>query len=135
MGPFAAVLQCLQPDPPLLKQQNKNKLYGIKNNCMPTQLGQILDPNDTETKTQLPLLQSLEQKHSVRSKKRILSMSLVHTTTKGVGKIPKQPLRPEPWTLPYLHSIKGTSLPLSSGSGAREPVAFLAAPCYSRDPN
>ena len=37
MGPFAAVLQCLQPDPPLLKQQNKNKLYGTKNNCMPTE--------------------------------------------------------------------------------------------------
>ena len=66
MRPFAAVLQCLQPDPPLLKQQNKNKLYGTKTNCMPTQLGQILDPNDTE---------SLEQKQGVRSKRRILSMS------------------------------------------------------------
>ena len=32
LGSFAAVLQCLHLDKPLLEQQNTNKLYGIKNN-------------------------------------------------------------------------------------------------------
>ena len=43
LGPFAAVLQCLHLDKPLLKQQNTKKLYGAKNNYVPVQLGQILD--------------------------------------------------------------------------------------------
>ena len=134
MGPFAAVLRCLQPDLPPLKQQNKNKLYGSKNTCMPTQLGQILDPNDTETKIQLPLLQSLEQKQGVRSKRRILSMSPVHTTTKGVGKIPKQPLRPEPWTQPCPHSIKEQAS-LLFRKWSKGTCCFSCCPLLQQDPN
>ena len=42
-GPFAAVLQCLHLDTPLLEQQNTKKPYGTKNNCMNAQLGQIMD--------------------------------------------------------------------------------------------
>jgi len=38
------------------------------------QLGQILDKRYKETKTQLPLLKSLEQKQGVRSKSSVLSM-------------------------------------------------------------
>jgi len=38
------------------------------------QLGQILDKRYKETKTQLPLLKSLEQKQGVRSKSIVLSM-------------------------------------------------------------
>ena len=40
MGPFA-VLQCLDLDTPLLKQQNTKKLHGTKNNFMHAQLGSV----------------------------------------------------------------------------------------------
>ena len=49
-GPFAAVLQCLLLDTPLLQQQNTNKLYGTKSSCVHVQLGQILDKRYKETK-------------------------------------------------------------------------------------
>ena len=39
LGPFAAVLQCLGLDIPLLKQQNTKKLYGTKNNCVHAAVG------------------------------------------------------------------------------------------------
>ena len=48
LGPFAAVLQCLHLDTPLLKQQNTKRLYGTKTNCVHAQLGQILDPKDSK---------------------------------------------------------------------------------------
>ena len=48
--PFAAVLQSLHLDKPLLEQQNTKKLYGTKNNCLHAQLGQILDKTFKETK-------------------------------------------------------------------------------------
>ena len=75
LQPFAAVLQCLHLDTPLLEQQNTKKLYGTKNKCVHAQLGQILDPKDTETKkTQLPLLKRLEQN-------RVLHKPPAHNTT------------------------------------------------------
>ena len=87
-------LQCLYLDTPLLQQQHTKQLYGAKNNCVHAQLGQILDPKDTKRqKIQLPLLQSLELKQSVRSK--ILREPLAHHITQGVGKTP--------WTHPYSH--------------------------------
>ena len=64
LGLFAAVLQCLHLDKPLLKQQNTKTLSGTKNNCVHVQLGQIMDKRykKTKKKTQLPLLKSWEQK-------------------------------------------------------------------------
>ena len=50
VGPFAAGLQCLHLDTPLFKHQNIKKLHGIKNHCMHTQLGQLLDKRHKETK-------------------------------------------------------------------------------------
>ena len=53
-----------------------------------------------------------------------LCMPLAHTTTKGVGKPPKPPLQPDPWTHSHPHSTKGTSLPTPLGSKqSRELVA------------
>ena len=46
LAPFAAVLQCLQLDTPLLEQQNTSKLYRTKNNCVQAWLGQSMDPED-----------------------------------------------------------------------------------------
>ena len=53
---------------------------------------------------QLPLLKSQEQKQGVRSKTRVLRMLPALNTTRGVGRPPKPPLRPNPWTYPYPHS-------------------------------
>ena len=59
-----------------------------------------------DQKTQLPLLKSLEQKQGVRRKSRVLRMPPAHTTTtRGVGKTPKPPLQPNPWTHPYPHPM------------------------------
>ena len=53
MGPFA-VLQCLDLDTPLLKQQNTKKLHGTKNNFMHAQLGSVF------------FVQTVEQDHTAR---------------------------------------------------------------------
>ena len=45
-GTWDPLLQCLHLDTPLLEQQNTQKLYGTKNNCVHVQLGRILDPKD-----------------------------------------------------------------------------------------
>ena len=51
LGPFAAVLQCLHLDTPLLELRNTKKLYGTKNNSVHVQLGQILDQKIQKAKT------------------------------------------------------------------------------------
>ena len=49
-------------------------------------------------------------------------------TTKGEGRLPKPPLRPDPWTHPYpAHP--------SSGSQQGNLLLVLAPPCCSRSPN
>ena len=50
LGHFAAVPQCLHLDTALLEQQNTQKLYGTKNNCVRAPLGQILDQKDKKGK-------------------------------------------------------------------------------------
>ena len=90
---------------------NTKKLYGTKKNCMHGQLGQIIDKRYKKTKkAPLPLLKSQEQKQGVRNKSRVLSIPLAHTSTRGVGKIPKPSLRPKPSTQPCPHPVKGTGL-------------------------
>ena len=84
LGPFAAVLQCLHLDTPLLGQQNTKKLYGTKNNCMYAQLfvANSGPQRYKETKKpQLPLLKSLEKKQGVGSKSWVLRMPPAHNTT------------------------------------------------------
>ena len=128
-GTWGPLLQCYNA----YSQTHLSSSNRIKINCMALKLTACLH---SWGKFWTQMIQRAWSKNRVwGAKGGYWACPLVHTTTKGVGKIPKQPLRPEPWTLPYLHSIKGTSLPLSSASGAREPVAFLATPCYSRDPN
>ena len=56
-------------------------------------------------KTQLLLLKSWEPKQGVGSKSKTLCMPPAHNTTKGVGKPPKTPLWPDPWTHPFPHPI------------------------------
>ena len=50
-GTWDPLLQCLLLSKPLLQQQNTKKPHGTKNNCMPVQLGQILDKRHKKTKT------------------------------------------------------------------------------------
>ena len=76
---------------------------------MHEQLGQILgekiQKEQKDGKTQLLLLKSREQKQGVGSKNRVLLMPPALNTTKGVGKPPKPHLWPDPWTHCYTHPI------------------------------
>ena len=49
--------------------------------------------------------EELEQKQGVGSKSRILHIPSALNTTKGVGRPPQPPFRPDPWTHPYPHPI------------------------------
>ena len=49
-GPFAALLQSLHLDTPLLELQNAKKLHGTKNNYMHAAVGINFGPKDTKTK-------------------------------------------------------------------------------------
>ena len=105
LGLFAAVLQSLHLDTCLLELQNTKKLYGTINNCVPAQLGQILDPKDTkDKKTLLPFLKSLEQKLGVGSKSRVLRMPPPRalSTTKGWANHLSHPSSPTPGRTPTL---------------------------------
>ena len=72
-----------------------------------------------------------------RKKSRVLRMPPAHNTTKGVGKTPKPPLWPDPWTHPYPHPISGTSspAPLREQASKETCYLFLLPPCCSRDSN
>ena len=102
-GPFAAVLQSLYLDTPLLEQWYTKKLYGTKNNSMHAQLGQILDPKDTK-RSKNPtghFWGAWSKKQGVRNKSRVLSMSPALSSTRGVGRISKPALWPDPWAQSY----------------------------------
>lgn len=61
LAPLDAVLKCLHLDTPHLKKQNTKKLYGLKM-TVHAQLGQILDPKVTETKTPTATFEKLGAK-------------------------------------------------------------------------
>ena len=96
-------------------------------------MGKVTD-NKTQNnkkinKTQLPLLQSQEQKQGTTH------APYTHTA-KRVGKIPKSALQPEPWTLPLLsHQIKSQLIPSQQADKQGTLLSVLKYPCYSRGPN
>ena len=71
--------------------------------------GQIMDKRYKKTKKKNkknPTATSEElgaKKQGVGSKSRVLRIPPALNTTKVGGKTPKPPLRPDPWTHPYLH--------------------------------
>lgn len=91
---------------PISPQATKYKeTYEDKNNCMHVQLGVNSGPRDTERSgAQLPLLKSRKQKQGT------VPVPL-YTTPQRWANHPKPPLSPDSWTYPYLHLMKGTSLP------------------------
>lgn len=86
-GTWDPWLQRLHLDSRLLQQQSTKKLSGTKNNYVHEQLGQITGKIQRDQKAQLLLLKSREQKQGTSG-----------YTTEGVGKPPKPPLWPDPWT-------------------------------------
>ena len=89
LGPFAAALQCLHLDIPLL--ENKIKLSGIKNSHVYAQLGQILNLKDTKR----------PKNHTATFKKpRAKAKYCVCAPCSGYhlrnGQTPKPPLQPDP---------------------------------------
>ena len=62
--------------------------------------GKLWTRHKKTQKTQLPLLKS---RGRVGNKSRALCTPPAHATTKGVGRTPKPPLLPAPWTHPHPH--------------------------------
>ena len=81
LGLFAAVLQCLHLDTPLLEQQNTKKLDGTKNNCMHMQLGQILDKRYKDQKNPTATFEEPRAKAGGREQKQVLCMPPTHNTS------------------------------------------------------
>ena len=77
--------------------------------------------------TQLPLPKSWEQKRRSGTKAGYSTCRLHSTAPRGVrvGKPPKAPLWPNPWTQPLLYPIYGTNLPSTLREPARETYLFL----------
>ena len=73
MGRFAAELQCLHLDTPLLQQQNTKKPYVTKNNYVlgqsQTNSGQKIQ---RDQENQLPGLRNLEQKQGSQEQKQFI---------------------------------------------------------------
>ena len=134
LGPFATVLQCLHLDKPLLEQQNTKKLHATKNNCVHTQLGQILDQKiQKDQKTQLPLLKNREEKPGVGSKSRVLCMSPALNTTKGWAEHLSHPSGLAPGHTPTLTPYKEPARPLLR-KWARETVTCFCSLLWSQGP-
>lgn len=68
-----------------------------------------------------------------QSKSRVLCMPSAHKATKGVGRLPKSPLWPKPWTLP---SYEETACPPSKQASkqGREPAACCHSPLLQQEP-
>lgn len=80
---------------------------GLKITVYMESWGKLWARRHKNLKTQLQLFKSREQN-------RVLCISLACTTTKGVGRPPKPPLWPDPWTcpLPSTHIRNQLTLPL-----------------------
>ena len=97
LGPFAAMLQSLHLDTPLLEQQNTKKLYGTTNNCMHAQWGfSNSGPKryKRDKKKNLPPWKNLEGKHGVGNKSRILHKPHLQTSPQRWAKHLSHPSGP-----------------------------------------
>ena len=94
LGPFAAMLQSLHLDTPLLEQQNTKKLYGTTNNCMHAQWGQILAPKETKKKKNPAALKEPGGKTCCWEQKQDIAQTPLADIISEVGKAPKPPLWP-----------------------------------------
>ena len=73
---------------------------------MHMQLGQIMDNKiEKDQKSPTSTSEELGAKTGSRSKSRVLCMPPALNTTKEVGKPPKLPLQPDPWSRLYPHPI------------------------------
>ena len=67
--------------------------------------GQLWTTRYKKTKNPTATSEEPGAKAGGQEKSRVLLMPPAHNTTKGVGRPPKPPLRPDPWTHPYPHPI------------------------------
>lgn len=139
--PLLQVLQCLLLNKPLLQQRNTKKPHGTKNNCMPVQLGQILDKRHKKTKNNnknnnqtKPTATSEElSKHNVGSKTRVLHMPSAVTPPKRLAKHLCHPSGPTSRHTSSLVSYKESALPLL-GRWAREHVTCFCSLLQLQEP-
>ena len=80
------------------------------------------------------VIQKDQQKQRFRSKIRVLHMPPANSTTKRVGRPPKPPFQPDPWTHPYTsHLMNELLFPQRVSKGACylflfPPAAGIEAP-------
>ena len=95
---FAAGLQCLQLDTPLLEQHDTKKLDVTKNNRACPVGANSEQKTQKDQNTQLTPLKSLRQKQGPGH-----APCTQHLQSQG--KTPQPSLQPDPWTHPYPHPI------------------------------
>ena len=122
-GTWDPLLQCFSVCTWInLSSSNKIQINynGLKITAIRANFGQ-----DTETKTPNFLF------WRAGSKEQVLCMPPAYNITEGLGKPPKPPLQPAPWTHPLPSYQIGTDL---GREQARETVACFSSLCY-KDPN
>ena len=64
------------------------------------------------------VIQKDQQKQRFRSKIRVLHMPPANSTTKRVGRPPKPPFQPDPWTHPYPLDKELAHIPSGASKGS-----------------
>ena len=127
LGPFAAVLKCLNLDKHLLKKQNRNKLYRIKNNWMHAQgranAGQKIQ-RDQETPT------AISKQPGGKAGDYTCPL---HTPHKGWANHLSHPASPAPGCTPTLTLYKGQARP-SLGNKEGKVLLVFAVPVLQQGP-
>ena len=130
-GLFDAVLQCLHLDIPLLDEQNTEKLLGLNITACMCNWDKFWIQKIQSVKKKKPncyFWGALEQNQGT-------VLPPAHTTTKGVGKPPKPPFWPDPWSHPHPHQHKEQACPPPPGVSKQGDLWFVLTPsCCSRAP-
>ena len=116
--PLLQVLQCLLLNKPLLQQQNTKKPHGTKNNCMPVQLGQILDKRHKKTKTPyFHFWRTRSKTWVLEAKARYCACPLHTASPKGCTKHLSHPSGQSP---EHTHTLNPVSNKLTTPSGSKQ---------------
>ena len=136
LGPFAAGLQCLHLDTPLLQQQNTKKLSGTKNNCMPAVRVNSGPKRYKETKKPNCHFWRAWSKSRGWGPRAGYCAHPLHTPPpKGWAKHLSHPSGPTPGHTPTLTPYKEQARP-SQGANKQGNLLFvLTAHCCSRGPS
>lgn len=128
-GLFAAVLQCLHLDIPLLDQQNTDKLLGLNITACMCNWDKFWTQKIQSVKNPTATFEELW------SKSRVLHLPSAHTTAKGVGKPSKSPFWPHPLDTPHPHQHKEQACPLLREQASQRTCCPFSLPAAAAGPH